>query len=243
MAYQLFLPPYLQALGYGEYPEMHDLAARAVKEWPDHIEFASAWHPWRGFLDYMACVEHARAEIHKLPSGRAIGSGSVVPAQYHSASMVFFAQATFDNLAEWLKVEFKLANVKHGDIAFHKDRFRGAIEKKDPVLAELINENLPFIKSLERYRHQWIHRMSGGAMIFSDVPPGQSGEKISIQVPIDPTIDPSRGGDAYLSSIEECRQANGGLWLYSVDEFADRYANGCRDFILKVLHRCLTVLP
>ncbi len=98
---QLLVPPYLQMLGYADLPEIRKLANRALTVTPDGINHDPIWISWRGLLEYVCCVEHAREMIKRLPTGHAIGSVDVIPAQYHSAALVFFAQATLDNLAVW----------------------------------------------------------------------------------------------------------------------------------------------
>jgi hypothetical protein len=224
-------------LGYGEIPAIRELSTRESTLRGDTLVVNSEWKAWRGILDYLACVEHARAELHRLPKGLALGSKDVVPAQYHAASMVFFAQAALDNLAEWLRERMN-SSLAHRDCVFHRERFREALAAYDPQLGALVVTRLPYIESLERYRHTWIHRISGGAQMYCDRNPGAPGAVPELCVPIDPRVFLGDAA-AYASRVNAVCQANDGVWLYPVGTFADQTANGCRDFLISVLERGL----
>jgi hypothetical protein len=242
MSHALFLPPYLTQLGYGSIPSIIALADRAIFEGEEQIKECKTWKPWRGIFEYMCCVEYARYELHNLPQGRAIGSKDVVPARYNSASLVFFAQATLDNIAVWLSIQFNIP-VKGSDCAFHKNKFRKALTELDQNYETILNRNLPYIFELEKFRQEWIHRLSGGASIFSDASPGDPNAKIEIRVPIEPSINMhGTSGKSYLRKVENCRRRNAGRWLYSIREFADLMADGCKSLMIDLLEQSLLMV-
>ena len=231
----LFLPPHLQTLGYANLPGIRELADRAMTVTAEAIHQDSAWSAWRGILEYVSCVEYAREQIIGIPIGRAIGSVDVVPARYHSASLVFFSQATLDNLAVWSTARLNL-DARGSDCAFHKSKFNPALAARVPNVATSIQPSAPFVAKLESYRQEWIHRLAGGARVFSDRSPSDPGAQIQIMVPINPSVggyehDPK----AYLRAIARTRTNNGGRWLYPVAEFADELADGLKAFLLAFL--------
>ena len=236
---QLFLPPYLQSRGYAALPELRELAGRAVTVTAEAIQHDVVWAPWRGILEYLCCVEHAREVLKGLPTGRAIGSVDVVPARYHSASLVFFAQATLDNIAIWSTKRLKLA-VKGSDCAFHKSKFNLALGKSVPNVAASAQIHEPFIKKLESYRQEWIHRLTGGANIYSDRTPSEPDANVQIMVPINPSIGQhEHDPQAYVKAVARTRTKNGGKWLYPVEEFADEMADGLKAFLISFLAAAL----
>lgn len=236
---QLFLPPYLQSLGYAALPELRELAGRAVTVTAEAIQHDAVWGPWRGILEYLCCVEHARELLRGLPKGHAIGSADVVPARYHSASLVFFAQATLDNVAVWSSNRLQLA-VKGSDCAFHKSKFNLALGEVVPNVAASAQIHEPFIKKLECYRQEWIHRLTGGANIYSDKSPSEPGANVQIMVPINPSIGQhEHEPQAYVKAVARTRTKNGGKWLYPVEEFADEMADGLKAFIISFLAAAL----
>ncbi len=218
MSHTLFLPPYLTQLGYGSIPSIITLADRAIFEGDEQISVCKTWKPWRGIFEYICCVEYARYELHHLPEGRAIGTNDVVPARYNSASLVFFAQATLDNIAVWLSNQFDIP-VKGSHCAFHKNKFRKALTELDLKYEAILNKNLPYISKLEAFRQEWIHRLSGGAAILSNVSPADPNPKKEICVPIEPSINMhGTGGKSFLRKVENCRKRNCGRWLYPIKE-------------------------
>ena len=239
MTVELFVPPFLQARGYCSLAPLVELARRALD---DRGRRVHPWHAWRGLLEYLSCVEQARECLLGLPTGRSVGSVDVVPARYHSIGLVFVAQALFDNLAEWLRANLQL-KVRHTCTAFHKAAFASAVEARDMVLAQTLAAWRPFIESLERYRHSWIHRLAGGAHVFVDRDsPAVPNATVSINVPIDPRIDVEAPAGDYIRMVDECKANNAGRWLLPIDEFANTYGDGARDFILQILSRSLVLL-
>lgn len=235
MSHSLFLPPYLTQLGYGSIDAFYELGNRAVFEGEDQIIECPTWKPWRGILEYLSCVEFARSELHQLPHGKEIGSIDVVPARYNSASLVFFAQATLDNIALWLSNHLSL-NVKGSDCAFHKTKFRENLVQYDSRFSGFIDNNSEYIEKLEKFRQEWIHRLSGGASVFSNAAPSDPDAKVEICVPIEPSINLNgTDGKHYLKKVENCRKRNGGRWLYTIDEFADYMADGCKSLVSELV--------
>jgi hypothetical protein len=234
----LDIPSYLRQLGYANFPAVVELGRRAITINPDHIQRNPPWNRWRGIFEYLSCIEFARESLHALPTGRALGSVNIVPARYHSASLIFFARATLDNIAVWIADIFNL-QTKGSDCGFHKGKFRAELGQLDSELANVIEEHQEFLAELENYRQEWIHRLSGGAEVFSDKSPMDSDAKIEIAVPINPRID--HESSSYLKMVNKCRQKNSGRRLYPITEFADRMANGTRDFLLDVLERILAI--
>lgn len=231
----LFLPPYLQSIGYCNLPGIRELARRAMTVTPETIHHDSNWAAWRGILEYVSCVEYAREQIKGLPVGQAIGCVDVVPARYHSASLVFFAQATLDNLAVWSNARLNL-EAKGSDCAFHKSKFNQALAARVPSVARSIQPSEPFVEKLESYRQEWIHRIVGGARVCSDKSPSDRGALIQIMVPINPSIgNYEHDQKAYLRAIARTRTKNGGRWLYPVAEFANEIADALRTFLLAFL--------
>lgn len=238
-AVELLVPPYLRSLGYAELPEFAELAKRAVIVGTDQITYVSAWAGWRGILDYVCCVELARSEIALLPKGQQIGSRDVVPARYHSAALVFFAQATLDNLAVWASNRLQLP-VRGSDCSFHKQKLSMALVAAVPGLGAPLQAGSAYVARLESYRQEWIHRLSGGAEIYTDKPPSEPDATVQIVVPINPSIG-HRGMDSrsLLRAIARTQTNNGGAWLLPIDRFADEMTDGLRSFLVDFLAAAL----
>lgn len=224
----MILPPFLEAspAGYAEMPELLECARRSCAVTPTYLLSDRVWSKWRPILDYVACVEMARQSIKKVTQGLALGSEDVVPAQYHSASLVFFAQAGLDNIALWA-CEHLGIGITGGDCAFHKPRFIKAAIAATPELADFFRTQDAYIRKLGMYRQEWIHRMAGGAQFFADAPPPEGIPQL--MVPMDPRIHGTTADS--IAEMERFRAANGGRWLYTIDEFASIMADGLRDFI------------
>lgn len=231
----LFIPAYLQSLGYAEFPEFRELSNRAITMTAEAIHYDSTWWPWHGILEYACCVEYARQMLKNLPSGRALGSVDVVPARYHSASLVFFAQAALDNIAAWSSQRLNLS-VKGSDCAFHKTKFNQALTVLVPNVAATINSHAPFVAKVGSYRQEWIHRLTGGASIYSNKSPSEPDAEFQIMVPINPAISHySHNGETYVRAVARRRTNNDGIWLYPVAEFADEFADGLKAFLVSFL--------
>lgn len=231
----LFVPPYLQSLGYADLPELQELSSRAITETADKVLHNPIWSPWRGVLDYVCCVEYSRQMLKALPTGQALGSVNVVPARYYSASLVFFAQASLDNTAVWSAKRLNLS-VKGSDCAFHKKTFSAALAALVPTVAAVVARHEPFISKLQSYRQEWIHRLSGGASVYSDKPPSDPTAIIQIMVPINPAINRhDQDGQAYVKAVARTRTNNSGRWLYPITEFADVFADGLKAILVEFL--------
>lgn len=224
------LPPYLAGLGYYEIPEIAECDRRGFALVNDQMISDGVWSKWRAILEYAGCAEFAREAIRSLPTGLALGSVDLPPARYHSASLVFFAQATLDNIALWTAEQFALA-VTGSDIAFHKPRFIRAAIGVAPSLAPFFSRQNDFVQRLVMYRQEWIHRMAGGAEAYSEEPPPH--ESTALKIPMDPIVH--HENPDFVALVAKLQAANGGRWLYEINEFADLMADGLKDFIVSFL--------
>ena len=226
----------MQQLGYGSYSQVKELAGIAVREDDNQIQDVKPWAMWRDLFEYMCCVEYSRESLLNLPTGRYLGSVNAVPARYHSASLIFFCQATLDNLSVWLNSYYSFG-LKGNNIAFHKNNIRPRLKEKNQEYDSAIGSNKNFISQLEKYRRIWIHQLTGGAEIYSDKSPSEHDAQITVMVPIDPEIPAHRRGDGkkYIKRINKVRTNNNGEWLYPIDKFANRFADGTKHFLLVML--------
>ena len=235
----LLLPSYLQSLGYATYPQIRELSDRAITVTDGAIWSDLIWSPWGGIFEYVACVEYARGMIKILPTGGNLGSANIVPAQYNTASLVFFAQATLDNVALWTNKRLTLG-IGGSNCAFHKSTFKKALGTHCPTVAASVKQHEVFITKLEKYRQEWIHRLPGGAKMYSNKLPSEPDAKIEIMVPINPSIGQFElDSKAYIKAVARTQTKNGGKWLYPVTEFSDDLTNGLRDFLLAFLTEAL----
>jgi hypothetical protein len=188
-------------------------------------------------------VELARIRLKSLPVGRSIGSDHCQSARFDSLALVFFAQATLDQIAVWLKRELKLKlNGKHTQL--DKSEFLSSLAGSGQLgrdVADRIRPNHDFLKELQKFRQIWIHSLAGGAAPFTDKAPDQGGVP-EIKVPIDPDVctGPHNG---FVDRVESCRDQHGGRWLYPISEFADRFSNGAKSVSLSILDSATRLLP
>jgi hypothetical protein len=126
-------------------------------------------------LEYLSCVEFARHALKALPQGIEIGSVHKPAARYHAASLIFFSQATMDQIAVWLKREVPLV-INGRKCQLHKGELMTALIRKSQTgLVEVLRKNGGFLQEVERFRQTWIHSLAGGASGFMDKPPDQGG--------------------------------------------------------------------
>jgi hypothetical protein len=231
-ALTLLLPPYLRSLGYESESAIQLLRTVNVDS---SARVTPSWISWRGIFEYLSCVEYARAVLLSLPSGGQIGGDVAVPARFAAAALVFFAQATLDNIAGWLTNELSLA-IKGSHRQLHKNNFKSALSSAHggKQIVEVIGRHSNFLKDLERFRQAWIHSLAGGANLYADRPPDQGGIA-EIAVPMDPAIDSFAPNQGYLRRIEACRERNSGRWLYPIAEFANRFGDGTKMVCLDLL--------
>lgn len=69
----LFLPPYLQQLGYENIKSIIELSNLVITQHADYIEINPLWEEWRDFFEYLSCIEFAYDAISDFPKGKAIG--------------------------------------------------------------------------------------------------------------------------------------------------------------------------
>ena len=221
--------------GFEKIPVIQKINSMSFIEREGAVYIVEPWASLRGIFEYVACVEFAKERLLNLPKGKALGSINITPARYDSASMVFFAQASLDNLAVWLNGAFELG-LKGNNISFYKDKIKPALETKHGRFSSVLQKYAPFIANLNAYRMEWLHRLAGGAEIYSDKAPSDSGANISIQVPIDPTI-PSLASQPslYLERIQKVQHENGGRWLIPIDEFAQYIRAKTIELVIEIL--------
>lgn len=227
-------------------PEYRDApAVAALLRHSDQLDKYSVtpnpWHDWRGIFEYLECVEFARNQLAHLAS-QVPSSDVGFQARYHSVNLVFFAQAMLDNMAMWLCDKLPIAGLAMGNRAFHKGyaakpAFRPELTAALPGFEAVFVQYEQFVVDLEKYRRAWIHRLAGGASMFSDLVPSDPAAKITIEVPLNPEIAlrAGRDGQEYLELVDATRAANGGRWLQPIDEFGDRFADAARQFTLDSL--------
>lgn len=202
----------------------------------DFIGVHENWAPWRGILEYLSFVELARFRLKALPTGSGIGGQHLLSARYESLALIFFAQATLDQIAAWLTRDLKL-KVPGRNRQLHKEDFRSALSNsglRGAGIAASLDKYEQYFSELEKFRQTWIHSLAGGAAGFSDRAPDKGGIP-EIAVPIDPTI-PEVPHAKYVERVQKCREQNGGRWLYPIGEFADRFAEGTKSVTLSVLN-------
>jgi len=222
-------------LGYDKIPVVKELNSRSFVEREEHIDFVRPWSDLRDIFEYLSCVEYARRQILELPKGKAIGSVDVVPARYHSASLVFFCQAALDNLAGWL-------NDNHGcglkgiNISFYKSEIKNSLSDIDAGYGALLDKSDEFIQRLNSYRMEWIHRLAGGAKVSSNKSPADAEANISIQIPIDPTITSLRGDpEKYSNRVQKVQREHGGKWLVPIEQFANEMTEETKNLVFGLL--------
>ena len=221
--------------GFEKIPVMQKINSMSFVEREDAISIVEPWASLRDIFEYVACVEFAKERLLNLPKGRTLGSINITSARYDSAAMVFFAQASLDNLAVWLNSAFDLG-LKGNNISFYKGKIRPALEEKHARFSSVLQKFDPFIANLNAYRMEWLHRIAGGAEIYSDKAPSDSSANISIQVPIDPKI-PSLASQPilYLERIQKVQHENGGRWLIPIDEFAKYIRTKTVELVIEIL--------
>ncbi|MEJ6476985.1 hypothetical protein [Pseudoalteromonas piscicida] len=231
----MLLPSDLSAIGYGDIPIIKKLNELSYVKKEDCFQSVYPWAGVRDIFEYMTCVEFAKARLLALPSGSKLGSAHITPARYDSASLVFFAQATLDNLAVWLKGVFDL-DLKGNNVSFYKNQIKAKLVEHSSDFEIVLDKYEDFILNLNSYRMEWLHRVAGGARLCSDRNPSEQASVISIQVPIDPVI-PSLVFERqkYIKRIEKTKQKNGGRWLMPIDEFAENIQSKTKNLLIEIL--------
>src|SRR6516165_5790594 len=96
-----FVPPLLYLLGYARLQSIKELGRRGTVP-GSFLGIRQAWGSWRGIFEYLACAEYARHLLHNLAQSKQTGGLTGLAGRYDAASLVFFGQATLDNVAAWL---------------------------------------------------------------------------------------------------------------------------------------------
>jgi len=242
--FNVFVPPYLYELGYQNFRSVIELGKRGAVL-GDSIGIRQEWAAWRGILEYVACVEYARRLLNEAVRSKITVGVVALTARYNAASLVFFGQASLDNIANWLNRRLSL-KLKASHCQLHKNGFRNALLQtaiNARSIAETIQRHQKFLADLQRYRQIWIHSLSGGADAFSNKSPADGGVGF-FAVPLDPTISGFQeiGMDEYARRVQRCRDANSGEWLEPLENFAHRFAEGVKAVCLDVLTASLSCL-
>jgi len=171
----------------------------------------------------------------ELPKGKAIGSVEEVTARYNSASLVFFCQAALDNLAVWLNKSHR-CGLSGTNVSFYKKEIKKLLSDIDADYGAFLDKSDDFIQRLNSYRMEWLHRLHGGAEVYSNKSPADPEANISIEIPIDPEI-PSLRGDPkkYIKRIQKVQREHGGKWLVPIEQFANEITEETKSLIFGLL--------
>lgn len=236
---QRILPPYLRQFGYCD--------VVAIQELSDKCFGGDKWNPWwvevRGIFEYLACVEYSYQCINDLPKGiDLLYDFCEVKGKYHSATLVFFCQATLDTIAVFLKNKYSL-RVGGANISLSKGIFQEALINKNSEYKKLFENHVDFLNKLNTYRMDWIHRIVGGSMIGGDKRPGDpdlTDENISLLIPMDSSFNIySTDFDAMSAKIEKIKEKNNGKYLYSINEFSEYFLNETKNLVFDIVEMIL----
>lgn len=231
----MIIPGHLHKLGFLDIPLLADLNQRSYKIQDETLVHIEPWASLRDVFEYVACMEYSVSMIDAIPSGRKLNSEYLTPARYDSVSLVLFAQATLDNLAAWLNKAFNIG-LKSAGVSFYKPNMAKALSAIDEDFGHCLADADAFIQRLNNYRMEWLHRMSGGAMLFCNVSPDDPNFDPAILVPLDPLVFTLKNDtEKYLQRVEEIRAENNGEWLVSVSEFGHDIKEGVFKLILDLL--------
>lgn len=195
-----------------------------------------SWQPWEGVFQYLACVEYSRTTLDQLPRHQ----DSEVEARYHSAGLIFFAQATLDLIARWLKTRLGLS-AEGANIAFHKTGKRGLanqLKHQWKSFDELLSVHKPFINKLNEYRMSWIHKLSGGTVLDIRGPIKSSERSVDFVISKDPSADFFGPKREFLSKITD-NNVPQERHLYTLSEFTNWCGGATKTFVLDSLEASL----
>ncbi|WP_313061621.1 hypothetical protein [Pseudomonas rhodesiae] len=232
----MIIPSSLQDLGFLDIPLLADLNQRSYKVENEIYLSIEPWASLRDVFEYVACMEHSVSVIDKIPRGKELNSGYLTPARYDSVSLVLFAQATLDNLAAWLNRVFNIG-LKSAGVSFYWPNMARALTLIDGDYGNCLAEADAFIQRLNYYRMEWLHRMSGGAVLCFNAPPDDPSCYPEIMVPLDPLVlTLQHDTEKYLQRIEAIRAEHDGEWMVPVSEFAHDIKEGVFKLILDLLN-------
>mgnify|MGYP006190815135 CR=1 FL=1 len=239
----MIIPSYLRQLGYMDYPLLSLLDTLSYRESPERIDHVWPWSGLRDVFEFISCMEEAVSRIDSLPTGSDLNTSCLVPARYDSAALVFFAQATLDNIAVWLNSAFKLG-LNNTSIAFYskEKKMRKKLGEISNEFEDILIKSDDFITELNEYRMHWLHKIAGGAKLYADDSPGAPGTICRIMIPLSPAIDRQDSDHLQrIKIIEETRSRNNGEWLIPVAEFAHDKKEKTIELVLELLrvaHHC-----
>jgi hypothetical protein len=237
-----FVPVELQRRGLQSEPIFSEVAQRAFHPIPDGLQLVQPWYGWRGISTYQDCVAYADRAARELPTGRSLNLTHVTPGQFYSASIIFFAQALIDNIADWLSDAVPL-QTRGGERNFRKGSFKRELKRRLPGADEVLVRQHLFVEEINARRQVWIHTLAGGALPVADGNPFDDPDTAEkrLGVPIDPGINPDE--ENYLRRVEACANANGGRYLYDLAEFTDKVFSGAKSFYSDWLRTALHGIP
>lgn len=226
----------LRELGYLQIPLLGRLDSKSFVETIDAIKMVKPWSELRDVFEYVSCMECAVERLDSLPVGNALGSVNLTPARYDSAALVFFAQATLDNLAVWMNSVYSLG-LSNSEISFYKNKMPKLLTSIDPGFKVSFDEYGKFVRRLNDYRMEWLHKISGGAEMYGDGVPGFPEANTQILVPLDPKINSVRFVDhkEYCRRVTQCEKENDGKWLIPVSDFAHEIKESTLALVLSLL--------
>lgn len=238
------LPEYLRKLGYQHEVPVIELAKRHIRVMSNQWEIGDrgprpvvmrslVWKQWEGVFHYLACVEYSRHALHSLPRR----AECEIEARYHSTGLVFYAQATLDLIAVWLKDQLSLS-ARGSDCALHKGRFVNKLTQKANEFSEPVVSRSEFFRELSEYRVHWIHRLSGGTILNKRESADSTESFVDFVVPRDPETNFFGAKSEFWERIEP-DEPRGERPLYSLSEFADRFGSGTETATLSLLAAAL----
>ncbi len=197
------------------------------------------WKGWRGIFEYLSLVENARTQLLLIGS-KNTGSEYAFLAKYHSVALVVFCRATLDLTAAWLIGCFQLQRDRRNR-AVGKPLSSALRKSGRLAVAQKIDDHSGFVKKLDQFRNEWVHRCHGGVHGFADKAPDQPGANLQLAVPIEPDLDPlTMTHDQFAKRVAKCCQRNNGRWIMGVEEFANTFANSTKTVCIDLLETSLT---
>ena len=240
ISFNALLPAYLRQLGYESFPCIVELGKRATVFTGTQVLLYERWKGWRGILEYLSFVEHARAHLIAVGSKNA-NSNAIFIARYHSVVLVMLCRATLDLSANWLAKTFDLKLRRKGHRVLGIELSRALRRKGLNHHATIIEERRQFLNRLDAYRNAWVHRSMGGIIPVSNGKPDLPDSDPRLAVPIEPGLDAfSMEQTQYAARVAKCSEANNGRWLLNVEEFANAFADKTRDLCLDLLSGSLS---
>lgn len=240
----MFLPPYLQKLGYSDYKTIQQLSEKSFTN--DQFKLNINGLRWRGILEYLACFEYSVECINSLPKGFELyATFSEVKAKFYSASLIFYCQATLDAIAVWLNENYSLKE-KGSNIGLSKGKFQNKLIEKNSNFGHIFEIHGEFLNKLFTYRMDWIHRIVGGAIIGGKKNPNDptfnDEEDIQVMIPLDSSFSIFTSHEERIKKAEEIRKNNDGEYLHSINDFSEYFLEGTKSLIFAIIDASLELM-